>query len=354
MTKPKNYSSKKVGLPPGTLVHVGRRKEEFPKITLIQFDSENIEKLKFDNIEDCLEKFKKGTTKWLNIDGLHDIELIAKIGKEFDLHPLILEDILNTNHRPVVDIYDNNIFFSLKMLEVSRKGKYIISEQISIVALNGLIISFQEKEDNVFDKLRNGLQENKTGIRSKGSDFIFYRLIDNIVDNYFYVTEFIGNETEKLEEKILNNQTPEYLIEIQKLKKQLAKFHKAISPLRKASSVLQNYSGDLISEKTARYFSDVYEHIQNAYETGEFQREEIYNLIDLHFNGVSFRTNQVMKVLTIISTIFIPLTFIAGIYGMNFDLMPGIHWKYGFFVLWIVLVIIVAFMIRFFKKRKWI
>ncbi len=305
-------------------------------------------------IDECFKAKQNDTVSWINIDGLHDTETIASIGNHFDLHPLLLEDILNTGHRPKVEEFDNCLFLTLKMLGINNDGNSVISEQISFVLGKGWVLSFQEQEGDIFDMLRHRMRENIGNLRKKGADYLLYRLIDTVVDHYFIVTDHIGETIEEVEGKVLHTPDKDSLHEIQHLKKQLSNLRKSVLPLREVITFLEKDSTDLIEDSTIRYLRDVYEHIIQINDSVESQRDALASIMDLYLSGVSNQTNQVMQVLTIIATIFIPLTFIVGIYGMNFDFMPELHWKYSYFGIWGIMVAVCVMLIIFFKRKRWL
>lgn len=351
MSSSNNALFKKTGLPPGTLVHVGEKKMDRATLSLIRYNNTQYD---YSQTEEAIKVGENGLNQWVNINGLHDIELINKMGAQFDLHPLMLEDILNTNHRPKIEPFNNCLFISLKMLGISPDQKSIVSEQISFVLGKKWLLSFQEQEGDLFDGLRSRLKENKGVIRQKGIDYLLYRLIDIIVDNYFLVNEHLTETIDKLEEDIIQSSEREVLNEILRFKKLLMGFRKSVSPLREVIAYLQKDTGNLIQKSTNRYFYDVYEHIIHVNDSIDSQRDLATGLTDLYHSGVSFKMNQVMQVLTIIATIFIPLTFIAGVYGMNFDHIPELHWKYGYQMVWGLMFIVFIFMLLFFRKKKWL
>jgi magnesium transporter len=353
MSKETSKTSEKSGLPPGTLIHIGKVKTEKVRLTTINYNVDEYNQFEC-SIEECTQFKDSNKFYWINIDGLQNTEMIGKIGKQLNLHPLLLEDILNTNHRPKVEEYDNYLFLTLKMLGIHKNGNKIVSEQVSFVLGNNWLLSFQEQQGDVFDAIRTRLRENKGLIRQKGVDYLLYSLIDVIVDNYFFVTEYFSDNIEKLEEQVLHNPSQESLQKIQKLKRLLMNFRKSIFPLREAVASLQKYNVELIKESTFRYLRDVYEHLIHLSDSLESQRDMLASIMDLYLSGVSNKMNEVMKVLTIIATIFIPLTFIAGVYGMNFENMPELHWKFGYFAIWGIMVVIAVIMINYFKRKKWL
>jgi magnesium transporter len=348
------HLSKKAGLPPGTLIHVGKRATEHVKITVIDYDQSSFSEVACKNATETQPFKEKETVSWINIDGLHDTDTIAQIGELFNLHHLLLEDVLNTKHRPKVEEFDDYLFLTLKMHGIAKDGKNIISEQVSFVLGKNWVVSFQEKEGDIFDELRKRLKESKGAIRQKGPDYLLYRLIDTVVDHYFFVTEHLSDVSEKLEKRVLQSANQDVLHEIQRFKKQLSGLRKSVTPLREAVSSLQKDPNELIEESTTRYLRDVYEHIIQVNETLESQRDGIASIMDLYLSGMSNKMNQVMQVLTIISTIFIPMTFVAGIYGMNFDNIPELHWPHGYLYAWVVMLAVVVVMLIYFKRKRWL
>lgn len=354
MSKLSKKSSVKAGLPPGTLIHVGKKKSENVKITVLDYNENVFESVECKNEINCAVYKNEGTISWINVDGLHNIELMRSLGDQFGLHNLLLEDILNTNHRPSAEEYDDHIFLSLKMLGVSKSGRSIVSEQVSFVLGSHWLLSFQEKEGDLFDSVRNRLKEAKGNIRKNGADYLLYALVDTIVDNYFFVSEYFSEKIEAVEEVVLTTPDHTTVHEIQRLKKLLIDFRKSITPLREAVSSLQRDNSILISQNTRRYLRDVYEHLIQVSDSIESHRDLLASIMDLYLSGESNKMNKTMQVLTIIATIFIPMTFVAGIYGMNFDHMPELHWKYGYHAAWGVMLVILIIMIIFFRRKRWL
>lgn len=345
--------SSKIGLPPGALVHLGKRKMEKAVISIFNFSKDSFEELQNCNISDIEKHLNSSYTTWINVDGVHDKELIEEIGKLAQLHSLLLEEIMNTYVRPKFEDHGNRLYFNLKMLGVSPNRNDIIAEQVGIILGHNFVISFQEKEGDLFEPLRDRLRENKGLLRVKPVDYFFYRLVDTIVDNYFLVSENITERTEELEKQVLESATPELLKEIQKVKKTLIRIRRMTIPLREAVSSFYKEDSLMISADTKNFIRDVYDHLMQLIESGESQREMITSIMELYHTEVSNRMNQVMQLLTVISTIFIPITFIAGIYGMNFDVIPELEWEYGYYYFWALVVILVLIMLYYFKKKKW-
>jgi len=284
---------------------------------------------------------------------LHDTKLIAQLGKTFNLHPLLLEDVLNTKHRPKMEEFEDSIFLTLKMLGINE-NREIVNEQVSFVLGKSWVISFQEQEGDIFDSMRVRLENKKGNARAKGPDYLLYRLIDTVVDGYFLITDHIAEEVERLEDIIINSPNERSIARIQELKKDLIKLRRAISPLREAVTTIQNSSSELFQPETSRYLGDVHEHLIQVTENIDNARDMLIDLRDVYQSGQNNRLNEVMKVLTIMSSIFIPMTFIAGIYGMNFQHMPELQWHYGYFGALALMVIIPVVMLAYFKKKGWL
>ena len=354
MATSKSSSIKKVGLPPGTLIHIGTKKTEQVKVSYIDYSKTEINQSECKSIQDCYPLKATETVSWINIDGLNDIDLIQALGTEFGIDNLALEDVLNTNHRPKLEEHENYIFLTLKMLGIGKSRKSVISEQVSFFLGKNWLISFQEQEGDIFNIVRSKLEDDKSNIRQQKVDFLLYRLIDTIVDNYFYVSEYFIDEIENLEEKVLKESSNESLHEIQSLKKQLIKFKKSVTPLREAIMFLQKDNSTFIGKSTLRYLRDVYDHLIQLNDNIDTQKDMLASIMDLYLTGVSNRMNEIMKVLTIMATIFIPLTFIAGIYGMNFEIMPELKWKYGYLGVWGVMILVLVLMLVYFKRKKWL
>lgn len=347
--------SRKVGLPPGTLVHIGEKKAGEPVITLIDYDEASLQEGEVKAVEECFSFREKPTVTWINVEGVHEVKIVEKLGSCFGLHPLVLEDILNTDQRPKVEIYEGYIYVVLKMLYDGGQDRPVQAEQVSLILGSNFVISFQEgKEGDVFDPVRDRIKTGKGMIRKMGSDYLVYSLIDTIVDNYFLILERLGEKIELLEEELVAHPTTPTLREIQKFKNQMTFVRRVVWPLREVISGLGRKESTLVKETTEIYLRDVYDHIVQLMDTIEVYREMLSGMLDIYLSSVSNRLNSVMKVLTIIATIFMPLTFIAGIYGMNFKYMPELEWHWGYPAVWLVCVIIGTSMLIYFKKKRWL
>ncbi len=347
--------SGKAGLPPGTLVHIGEKRTGQPILTLIDYDEANHQESELKTVEECFSFRDKSTVTWINVEGIHEVKIVEKLGSCFGLHPLVLEDILNTDQRPKMEVYGDYLYIVLKMLYDGDENRSVEGEQVSLILGSNFVISFQEgKEGDVFNPVRERIRGGKGVIRKMGSDYLVYSLIDIIVDHYFLILERLGEKIEVLEEELVAHPTTTTLQEIQKFKNQMTYVRRMVWPLREVISCLGRKESTLVKETTEIYLRDVYDHVVQAMDTIEVYREMLSGMLDIYLSSVSNRLNSVMKVLTIIATIFMPLTFIAGIYGMNFKHMPELEWRWGYPAVWLIVVIIGISMMIYFKKKKWL
>jgi len=346
-------SPKQIGLPPGTLIHVGQQKVEHSSITFIDYDPDHFSMESDVPIERCRNLKSSPTVSWINLDGIHDVAEVEAIGTLFELHPLALEDILNTGHRPKVDDYENYMLIILKMLHFDEQANQVQAEQISLVLTGNNVLTFQERPGDVFDGVRERLKRKSGRIRQRGPDYLAYALIDSIVDSYFHILEKIGDRLEHLERELIHQPSEEILQQIHHLKGQLVFLRKSVWPLRDVTNSLLHDEWPLLSEATHVYLRDLYDHNIQIQDTLEIFNNTASGLIDLYMSSLSQRMNEVMKVLTIMASMFIPLTFIAGVYGMNFELMPELKWRWGYPMVWALMISCAAGMLVYFKKKKW-
>jgi magnesium transporter len=346
--------SKTIGQPPGTLVHIGEKKAEEMRITIIDYDETHFEEKEAKTVEECFPFKDTPTVTWINIDGLHQVEIIEKIGKHFNLHPLILEDILNTGQRPKIEDFIEYLYVVLKMLYYDDKEAEVKAEQVSLILGSNFVISFQEKEGDVFNPIRDRIRNSKGRIRKMGADYLAYALLDGVVDNYFIILEKLGETIENMEEELVSNPTPETSQGIHRLKGEMIFLRKSVWPLREVINGLERGESSLIKESTGIYLRDVYDHTIQVIDTIETYRDIVSGMVDTYLSSISNRMNEVMKVLTIIATIFIPLTFVAGIYGMNFKYMPELEWGWGYFVILAIMVTVGISMLIYFRRKKWL
>jgi magnesium transporter len=347
-------ASKKAGMSPGILVHVGEQKIETARISMISYDPARLEEKELKYIEDSFAYKDTPPVSWINIDGLHEVELIEKIGTHFGIHPLTQEDIVNTGQRPKVEDFEDYIYLVLKMLKFDETSGHIVSEQVSLILGPHYLISFQETQGDVFNSVRERIRKGRVHIRKSGPDYLAYALIDAVVDHYFLILEKMGERIEHFEEQLHVQPTPEILQAIYDLKREMIYFRKQVWPMREVLNTWQKAESALVQEANTVFIRDVYDHTIQVIDTIESFRDIISGMMDLYLSTVSNKMNEVMKVLTIMATIFIPLTFVAGIYGMNFKYMPELEWKWSYPVLWMVLIVIFVGMVFYFKRKKWL
>ena len=346
--------SVKSGLPPGSMVHIGEASSELVEINVISYTPEIVNELHFQQIDKYLEKPWKSGINWVNVEGVHDVELIRRLGENHTLHPLILEDVVNTVQRPKIEDYDDYLFIVLRMLRPTECGSFS-SEQVSIVLGQNYLFTFQEGiKGDVFDAVRERIRSGKGKLRSMGADYLAYALIDAIVDGYFSVLEAFGERIIAVEEELALSPDQGSLHRINGLKKEIIYLRKTVWPLREAISFLERGDSPLLDDATRVYFRDVYDHTVQVIDTVETYRDLLSGMLDLYLSSISNRTNEIMKFLTVIGTIFMPLTFLVGVYGMNFKHMPELEWHSGYFALWGVMIAISLLMVVYFRKKRWL
>lgn len=351
---PVKKRSAKSGLAPGSLIHIGEKKIEKTKITLIDYDETHFQEKQVKFVEECFPFRDRPTVTWINIDGIHQIDIIEKIGEYFGVHPLILEDILNTDQRPKMEDSETYIYIVLKMLNYIEKNNEIKSEQVSLITGTNFVISLMESDSDVFNPVRERIRNGKGQIRKMGPDYLAYSLIDAIVDNYFIIMEKLGERIEVLEEDLVTNPRSDTLKSFHKMQKDMIFLRKSIWPVREVVSSLQRGESKLIQESTSVYFHDIYDHTIEVIDMIEGLRDTVSRMHDIYLSSISNKLNEIMKVLTIISTIFIPLTFIAGVYGMNFEYMPELKSRWGYPAIWIIMAATAILMLNYFRKKRWI
>ena len=347
-------TSKKAGLAPGVLVHIGENKTEYVRIRVIDYDEAGFEEKELKNIEACFSYKDNPTVTWINIDGLHEVDIIQKIGNHFGLHPLVMEDIVHTEQRPKLEDHEDYLFISLKMLFFDEQENQLKFEQVSVILGPTFIISFQEIFGDVFEQVRERIRKGKGRIRKMGADYMMHALMDAIVDHYFIVLEKIAEGIELQEEDLIRDPGPEILQTIHNFKRELIFLRKSVWPLREVCSRLERGELSLIREKTTIFLRDLYDHTVQVIDTTETLRDIVSGMLDVYLSSVSNKMNEVMKLLTIIATIFIPLTFIAGIYGMNFKYMPELDWHWGYFIVLGVMFVIFVIMLIWFRRKRFL
>jgi magnesium transporter len=342
-----------LGQPPGTLIHVGEEKARAVKLTVINYNEDGCTEQVIDSVEESYPYIERPSITWLNIDGLHDVELFNKLGEHFNIHPLVLEDILNTEQRPKLEDFDHYLYIIVKMITYDNEKDSIELEQVSMILGPSFVISFQEKEGDVFDIVRDRIKKRKGRICKMGADYLAYSLIDTIVDNYFLVMERIGERIGFLEDQLLEDPDSNVSHKLHALKRELLYLRNSVWPLREISNGLGRVDSDLVHKSTGIFLRDLYDHSVQVLDSVEIFREMLTGLLDTYLTSLSTKMNYTIKVLTIFATIFIPLTFITGVYGMNFKFMPELSWRWGYPTVWGVMVTAATFMIVYFKKKKW-
>lgn len=346
--------ARKAGQPPGTLLYTGKKRTQVPRITVTTYDANTAHEMTGSQLVECLPQEMPSGTVWINVEGLQDVSLVSALAERFGLHPLTVEDVLNTEQRPKVEEFEGYVFITLKMLHLSANSSKFFVKQLSLVLGKNYVLSFQESDTAIFDLIRARLQ---TGghqrLRDQGADYLAYRLIDVVVDQYFLILEMLGDQIEKTEERIIAVQTSQKSQEIYRLKRRMLLLRKAIWPMREAISHLLHGEEHLITAYTRVYLRDVYDHTVQAIDTLETFRDMLSSMLDMYLSSLTNRMNEIMKTLTIITTIFIPITSIASIYGMNFSNMPGLHWRWGYCIVMGVMLLIALLMLLYFRKKKW-
>jgi magnesium transporter len=346
--------SGKAGLSPGTLVHIGETRSGPVRLRLVEYDSAGCEERELASVAECLPPSDDRKVYWLDVGGIHEVQVIERLGQAFHLHPLMLEDIVNTDQRPKADVYDDCLFLVLKTLQVAAEGEAIEVEQVSLVLGPQFVLSFEENGGPAFAAVRARLKNQKGRLRSAGADYLAYALLDAIVDHYFGVLEVLGERIQVLEQELITDPGPQTLRSIHGLKRELLFLRRAVWPVREMVSVLERGETDLIRDTTKLYLRDVYDHAVQVMDTLETFREMTTGMLDLYLSSVSHRMNSVMKVLTIIATIFMPLTFIVGIYGMNFDYMPELNWRWGYPAVLFFMLFVGGSMLWIFRRKHWL
>ena len=354
MTKLIHRGKSKAGLPPGSLIYVGEKNGPPTRITLFDYDVDRYAEKTIINLEECVPFKEQKSITWINVDGLTDTSLIAKLDHLFGVHPLVLEDIVNTEQRPKMEDYGEYIYVVLKMLYIESKTQDIISEQLSLVIGPNYVLSFQEKEGDYFDNIRDRIRKTKGRVRKMGADYLAYVLLDTIVDNYFLVLEKMEEDIARVEEKLMAAVGKTSSSEIHHLKRDLIFLRKQVSPVRELVNALQRVDSKLIHNTTEIYLRDLHDHVISVVDSIESFRDILSGLHDIYLSSINLKMNEIMKVLTVISTIFIPLTFITGIYGMNFKYMPELEWSTGYFEVLSVMLVLALMMMLYFKRKKWL
>lgn len=345
--------STKSGLPPGTPVFIGERKREKTRIDIIDYNDIILNEFSDTTLEQCSDLAQAETVTWINVNGIHDLDMIEALGKCFNLHPLTIEDLVNTNQRPKAEIFPNYLFIVLKMMSYNETANSVDVEHVSLILGENYVISFLEDEGDVFDMVRERIRSAKGRIRALKSDYLTYALMDTVVDHYFLAVERIGDFIEEIDDRLLTDPQPGDVQETHRLKREILGLRKAVWPLREEVGAIEKSESPLIHQETRVFLRDLYDHTIQVIDMVETFRDLLGGMHDTYLSSISNRMNEIMKVLTIIATIFIPLTFIVGVYGMNFEHMPELKWPWGYYLIWLIMVIVGGGMVLFFKRKKW-
>ena len=351
---PKERKTKKVGLVPGSVVFTGNQKVEKVFIHYLQYDAQGLKEKTLDNHDTItFHQSAENQVDWYDLRGLHDTHLIEQLGKTFNIHPLVLEDIADVNQRPKFEEYLKGNFIILRALAFDKTTLEVKTEQVGVYFSKGLLISFQENDSDLFAAVRKRVLSGRGKVRLRGTDYLAYALVDNVVDHYYVILDQLEEVIESLEEKLL--ETPDHTIKgkIHHLKKELLTVRKSISPLREAISRFSKSDSPFIEDHSTVFVRDLYDHTVQVMDMVETYRDMLNGLQDLYLSEISFKMNQVMQVLTVITTIFVPLSFLTGLYGMNFDHIPELHYRYGYFVLLAVMFALSLGLLYYFRRKEW-
>ena len=354
MSESLHFASEKSGLPPGSLVHVGKA-HAHTQVSVAHYNGAHLEMRPISCLEDILPYQNSNAITWVMVDGLQDVSLIGAIGQHFNIHALVLEDILNTHQRPKLEEFSDYLYIVMKAATLEPDTYTVSYEQISILLLHNFVFTFREKPSALFAPIFDRLNIPTSQLRGCGADYLAYVLVDAIVDEYFTMQDSFDELIETVEDELLANPTTKTLTTIQKIRRELIFLRRNIAPLRELLKSLHRSSeSPLLEERTRRYFGDVYDHVIRISEAVESYRDLIASMLDIYLSSVSNKMNETMKVLTVFASIFIPLTFIAGVYGMNFEYMPELKWRWGYPALWSVFIFVSVFLLAYFKRKKWL
>lgn len=344
-----NRSDKK-GYGPGSLIHIGEPVDHAVEVKLIDYSLDHHKEQKIDHFPQCDAFVKSNSVSWFDINGIHDPRVIEEIGQRFGIHVLVQEDLMNSESRPKVEFFDDYMFITLKMLEFRDSSKRLNVEQLSLIVGSNFVLMFQERPGDSFDPIRERIRTSKGKVRGKDGYYLAYLILDMVIDNYILVSEQFASQIEELEEVVIRRSTEFTLQRILRLRQELLDFKRSIDPLKEAINSIQKE----LPEEMAKYYRDLYDHIIYESENLAVYREMLVNLLDLYHSSLGMRMNQIMKVLTVITTIFVPLTFIVGVYGMNFDNMPELHSKNGYYIVMSSMLAIVIVMLFWFRRKRWL
>lgn len=355
-----NNIRKKHGMSPGTLIFTGEQKVEKITIEIFQYNHSTLIEKKIDNIDELKEAIKSNTIAWINISGLHEVDKLEKIGEMFNINPLVMEDILNIEHAPKLDDHEEYIFMIAKMLDYNSKTRRISVEQVSFILGKNYLLTFQENDGDVFDHIRERIRQAKGRIRKFGADYLMYRLLDSIVDTYVVILLQLDELIENIEDELLDDPNKGTLEDIYHFRKQVNKLRRSVVPLKEIIYTIEKEIPPLINKSILIFIKDLGDHVKSSIDSLESYKEQINNMIEIYRSSSGLKLNEILKVLTIISTIFIPLSFIVGVYGMNFNTsispynMPELNWFFGYPAIMGFMILIVVMQLIIFRKKDWI
>ncbi|MBN1826552.1 MAG: magnesium/cobalt transporter CorA [Candidatus Eisenbacteria bacterium] len=347
-------TAERAALSPGTVAYLGEKKVERVRIRTIRYDKERFDENDEATLEGALAEAGGAGILWIDVIGLHDTAVLGAIGERYGIHPLVLEDIVNTGQRPKMEDHGDYIYAVFRMFSLDEGESRLGSEQVSLLLGPNWVISFQEREGDVFGPVRERLRRGKGRSRSLGADYLAYALLDAAVDAYFVVLEVFGERIEEIEERLVENPDPETLQSIHELKREMILLRRATFPLRELASAMERTETKLVRKTTGIFLRDLYDHTVQVADGVESLRDILSGLQDLYLSSMSNRMNEVMKVLTIAATIFVPLTFVAGIYGMNFEHMPELGWRWSYPIFWVAVILLGGGMFAWFRRKRWI
>lgn len=354
MTRIMKKRSRKFGLPPGSMVHIGNHTSEKTTLSIIDYDTQHVNEQNDVSVQDCLMYLGKPTTTWINVRGIHDVKMIETIGRHFGLHPLALEDIVNSGQRSKLDDYKDTIYIVMRLLKYNVEKAELEDEQVSIILGSNYVISFVESKSDIFNHVRDRILNTNSRIRQQGADYLCYTLIDTIVDTYFLNLEQFDEKLELLEKSLVKKPEPSLLVQIQHTKREIALMRKSVWPVREVVNQFRKMETPLIKDSTKLYMQDVYDHTIQAIDTIESFRDISSGLLDIYLSNISFHLNEIMKVLTVVATVFAPATFIASFYGMNFANMPELRSEWGYPIVIGMMACVSFGMLYYFHRKRWI
>jgi len=342
-----------IGLSPYELKFRGKKKAEDVRIEVIDFDLEEVRETEVKYTVELRKYLNPDSITWINVDGLHNEQIIRELSDIFSIPGDILSDVMEPSSRPQAEEFDNGFFVSIKMMEFNEKKNRVSVDNLSLIVMDKILITFQEEKGDLFEPVRERIRKHRTKIRTSGSDYLAFTLLDVVIDNYIYILGVYGEKVETLEERLILDTNKETLKIISLFKHELNNLRVDIKPAKEMIVGLTKLDTDFIQEENEKHYKELQDNINQAVDLLDYYREVLYDELNMYHSSMSTKLNDTMTVLTIFSVIFIPLTFIVGVYGMNFDHLPELHWRYGYFIVWGIMLLIVVGMIGYFKRRKW-